>query len=173
MVSFTVYRANSGGAYVEGVCLATDEKPVAGITNGSILFAVDTTDGSLTRYMFDQNSATWIETECPCSCDGGGEGGGGEGGGDSTFVVNSVELGDGLFQLTATWNEIKAASDANKRIVLQSKYEDDGFVSWQEIPISSFGADLGEDPPYVVRFGSDSVWTSTSPDSPLEQSGGR
>lgn len=93
MVSFNVYRANSGGAYVEGVCLATDEKPIAGITNGSILFAVDTTDGSMTRYMFDQNSASWVETECPCSAggsDGGGGSGGDSGGDGGSHAVRAV-----------------------------------------------------------------------------------
>ncbi|MBP5462236.1 MAG: hypothetical protein J6Y20_08945 [Lachnospiraceae bacterium] len=104
MVSFTVYKPNTGGAYIEGVCLATDEKPIAGITNGSILFSVDTTDGSMTRYMFDQSAGEWIETECPCS--GGGSGGGGGGGGESSNVLVVPLTIDG-----ATWTATKTAGE--------------------------------------------------------------
>ena len=90
MVSFNVYKSTSSGIYVEGVCLTSDTMPVAGIANGSILFAVDPSDGGMIRYMFNQSSASWVETTCPCS--GGGSGGGGEGGdsggGANVLVVN-------------------------------------------------------------------------------------
>lgn len=61
MVSFNVYKPASGGAYVEGVCLTSDTKPIAGIANGSILFAVNTSDGSMKKYMFNQSAAAWVE----------------------------------------------------------------------------------------------------------------
>lgn len=110
MVSFNVYRATSSGAYVEGVCLATDEKPITGIANGSILYAVDPTDGSTTRYMFDQSTATWIEAECPCS-GGGSSGGGGEGGGSGSGGANIVNMSADIpsrkLVLDKTFSEIK------------------------------------------------------------------
>ena len=117
MVTFTVYRANSGGAYVEGVCLATDEKPVAGITNGSILFSVDTTDGTLTRYMFDQNSATWVETECPCSCDGGGSGGG-----SALPEVTAEDNGDVLTVVDGAWGKAAPSGGSDSNVM---------FVGWR------------------------------------------
>ena len=51
----------AGGAYVEGVCLSSDTKPIVGIANGSILFAVNTSDGSTKKYMFNQSAAAWVE----------------------------------------------------------------------------------------------------------------
>lgn len=86
MVSFNVYRSTTSGFYVEGVCLITDEKPVVGIANGSILFAVDTSSGETTRFMYDQSTMSWIEAECPCSGGSGGSGGGGSGDGGSGSV---------------------------------------------------------------------------------------
>jgi len=115
MVSFNVYRATSSGAYIEGVCLASDEKPIVGISNGSILYAVDASDGTTTRYMFDQSTASWIEAECPC----GGGSGGGEGGG--VFIVHADgSNGDGepAGTLDATFNQIKAARDAGQIVLL-------------------------------------------------------
>lgn len=101
MVTFNVYKSTSSGAYVEGVCLATDTKPIAGITNGSILYAVDITDGSVKRYMFNQNAATWVEAEDPCA------GGGGSGG------VFWVTYG------TTTIDELNAAYQAGKVLMLE------------------------------------------------------
>ncbi len=117
MVSFNVYRSTASGAYVEGVCLATDEKPVVGIANGSILFAVDTESGETTRYMYDQNSMSWIEAACPCG--GGGSGGGGEGGGgsgDSGVMVVTLS-GEGLVA-DKTFGEIAAALNAGKLVTV-------------------------------------------------------
>jgi len=108
MVSFNVYRATSSGAYIEGVCLASDEKPIVGISNGSILYAVDASDGTTTRYMFDQSTASWIEAECPCS---GGEGGGGEGGGVFVAQITSTDSG---YALDKNYTEISEAMAAGK-----------------------------------------------------------
>lgn len=105
MVSFNVYRATSSGAYIEGVCLASDEKPIVGISNGSILYAVDASDGTTTRYMFDQSTASWIEAECPCS--GGGGEGGGEGGGSTSSGLVIQKDAEGA--LDKTWQEIHDA----------------------------------------------------------------
>ena len=112
MVSFNVYRSTASGAYVEGVCLATDEKPVVGIANGSILFAVDTESGETTRYMYDQNSMSWIEATLP----GGGSGGSGGGsGGESALVVTLS--GEGLVA-DKTFGEIAAALNAGKLVTV-------------------------------------------------------
>jgi len=116
MVSFNVYRSTASGAYVEGVCLATDEKPITGIANGSILYAVDPTDGSTTRYMFDQSTATWIDAACPCS--GGGSSGGGGSADSGVFIVH---LGGPPQAPTVdkTYAEIVAAAQAGKVVMLQ------------------------------------------------------
>lgn len=108
MVSFNVYRSTASGAYVEGVCLATDEKPITGIANGSILYAVDPTDGSTTRYMFDQSTATWIDAACPCS--GGGSGGGGGVSGELPEVTN-VDNGDVLTVVDGAWGKAAPISE--------------------------------------------------------------
>lgn len=158
MVSFTVYKPNTGGAYIEGVCLATDEKPIAGITNGSILFSVDTTDGSMTRYMFDQSAGEWIETECPCS--GGGSGGGGGGGGDTggSFVVDVVQEGQG--RITATWNELKAAYDAGKRIFMRLTVNEDSSTFYVQSPLENLGTN-GE---WWAADFTEGEWVAESPD---------
>jgi hypothetical protein len=100
MVSYNVYKATSSGAYVEGVCLASDEKPVVGIANGSILYAVDASNGETTRYMYDKSAMAWIEAECPCS--GGSGSGGGSGGGGSSegplIVTLNNNIADKTFQ---------------------------------------------------------------------------
>ena len=100
MVSYNVYKATSSGAYVEGVCLASDEKPVVGIANGSILFAVDASNGETTRYMYDKETMSWIEAECPCH---GGSGSGGSGGGGSSegpliVALDESKVADKTFQ---------------------------------------------------------------------------
>ena len=119
MVSYNVYKPTSGGAYVEGVCLTTDTMPVAGIANGSILFAVDPEDGGTIRYMFDQSTASWVEATCPCS--GGGSGGGGGGGDISDYLleVSVTDLGEGEVGISASWNELKAADAAGKFVYLR------------------------------------------------------
>ena len=60
MVSFNVYKPTASGAYVEGVCLSTDTKPIAGIANGSILYAVDTSEGTMAKYIYNQSGAAWV-----------------------------------------------------------------------------------------------------------------
>jgi hypothetical protein len=112
MVSYNVYKATSSGAYVEGVCLASDEKPVVGIANGSILFAVDASSGETTRYMYDKESMSWIEAECPCS--GGGSGSGGSGGGGSSEGVLIVNLSGASLTADKTFGEIEAALNAGR-----------------------------------------------------------
>ena len=94
MVSYNVYKATSSGAYVEGVCLASDEKPVVGIANGSILYAVDASNGETTRYMYDKETMSWIEAECPCAGGSGGSGSGGSGGGSSEGPLIVTLSGD-------------------------------------------------------------------------------
>ena len=111
MVSFNVYRSTYSGAYVEGICLATDEKPVVGIANGSILFAVDISTGETTRYMYDQESMSWIEAECPCS---GGGSGGGSGSGGGALAVTCSESG----VLDKTWQEIYDAMAAGNSVTV-------------------------------------------------------
>jgi len=117
MVSFNVYRSTASGAYVEGVCLATDEKPVVGIANGSILFAVDTTSGETTRYMYDQNSMSWIEAVCPC---GGGSGGGSGGGGGSSSGEGNLIVTLSGEDKTAdkTCGEIESALAAGRSVYI-------------------------------------------------------
>ena len=44
-------------ALVEGSCLSTDTKPIAGIANGSIMVEVDT--GSV--FFFDEDGQEWVE----------------------------------------------------------------------------------------------------------------
>lgn len=112
MVSFNVYRSTYSGAYVEGICLATDEKPVVGIANGSILFAVDASNGETTRYMYDKESMSWIEAECPCSGGSGGSGSGGSGSGGGLFVDATT----GTFD--KTWQEIYDAMAEGKNVVV-------------------------------------------------------
>ena len=125
MVSFNVYKSTAAGIYVEGVCLISDEKPVAGIANGSILFAVDPSDGGMIRYMFNQSSASWVETTCP------GSGGGGS---ISDFVFDmkfTVDLSD-PDNLTATCDktfaQYVAAHEAGKiiRAVAEGMIENTG-----------------------------------------------
>ena len=122
MVSFNVYRSTASGAYVEGVCLATDEKPITGIANGSILYAVDPTDGSTTRYMFDQSTATWIDAACPCS--GGGSSGGGGSADSSVLIVHVDGSPKGDLTVDKTYAEIVAAAQAGKVVMLQ---DPDGY----------------------------------------------
>lgn len=121
MVSFNVYRSTYSGAYVEGICLATDEKPVVGIANGSILFAVDISTGETTRYMYDQESMSWIEAECPCS-GGSGGGSGGSGGGNANILIvhatvdTSITEHDPVITLDKTYAEIDAAVSENDTV---------------------------------------------------------
>jgi len=113
MVSYNVYRSTSSGAYVEGVCLASDEKPVVGIANGSILYAVDASNGETTRYMYDKETMSWIEAECPCA--GGGSGSGGSGGGNANvLIVHGTVAGKDtpIIELDKTYAEIDAAIGA-------------------------------------------------------------
>jgi len=119
MVSFNVYRSTASGAYVEGVCLATDEKPVVGIANGSILYAVDTTSGETTRYMYDQNSMSWIEATLPGGS--GGSGGGGEGGSGEGALA--VALDDNN-RADKTFGEINAAMQAGRPVVIRILSQD-------------------------------------------------
>jgi len=116
MVSYNVYRSTSSGAYVEGVCLASDEKPVVGIANGSILYAVDASNGETTRYMYDKETMSWIEAECPCH---GGSGSGGSGGGGvEPLIVNFVppEL-EGPVYGDKTFSEIFEAASSGRTVV--------------------------------------------------------
>lgn len=170
MVSFNVYRSTSSGAYVEGVCLATDEKPVVGIANGSILFAVDTESGETTRYMYDQSSMSWIEAACPCGGGSGGSGGGGSGG---IFLVGIVP-GSNPATLTASYNDIKAAYDADKVVVLKNEGidEDEGITWYAENLITSVASGEVEGTfKYMVKVGQ-STYDATSPDAPLSIAGG-
>ena len=113
MVSYNVYRSTSSGAYVEGVCLASDEKPVVGIANGSILYAVDASNGETTRYMYDKETMSWIEAECPCS-GGSGSGGSGGGGNANVLIVHGTVAGKDtpIVELDKTYAEIDAAISA-------------------------------------------------------------
>ena len=126
MVSFNVYRSTYSGAYVEGICLATDEKPVVGIANGSILFAVDASNGETTRYMYDKESMSWIEAECPCS-GGSGSGSGGSGGGVEPLIVNFVSPGNaGPAWGDKTLGEIFDAASAGRLVVGKLETSGDG-----------------------------------------------
>lgn len=119
MVSYNVYKATSSGAYVEGVCLASDEKPVVGIANGSILFAVDASNGETTRYMYDKSTMSWVEAECPCSGGGsGGSGGGGSGGGglEPLIVTFTVPL-EGPAVGDKTLGEIFEAASSGRTVI--------------------------------------------------------
>lgn len=118
MVSYNVYKATSSGAYVEGVCLASDEKPVVGIANGSILFAVDASNGETTRYMYDKESMSWIEAECPCSGGGSGSGGGegGEGGLEPLVVTFTPEVESSAYG-DKTFSEIFEAASSGRTVV--------------------------------------------------------
>ena len=62
MVSYNKTLGTSSGLYIEGVCLTTDVKPVAGIANGSILSVLNAGTGEVKEFLFDQESASWIET---------------------------------------------------------------------------------------------------------------
>ena len=157
MVSFNVFRSTASGAYVEGVCLATDEKPVVGIANGSILYAVDASDGSTTRFMYDQNSMSWIEAGCPCS--GGGSGGGDSGSG-GPLLVTEIEIETGGVRLDKTWREIYDAVVAGRQVYLAFKTEEDPVhpSEFFDLNILQFITPIwGEDSPgwpspYVVSF---------------------
>ena len=160
MVSFNVYRATASGAYVEGVCLTSDEKPIAGIANGSILYAVDTSDGSMTKFMYNQSGAEWIEVEETSS--GGGEGGGGDGGDGCEcnvvpvcFTATPTESEEAPLSVTCnlTAEEIFAADAAGKTLFpLLLLLDGDGDVSFSTYnyptetyvvqPYPSFGGSL-------------------------------
>jgi len=116
MVSYNVYRSTSSGAYVEGVCLASDEKPVVGIANGSILFAVDASSGETTRYMYDKESMSWIEAECPCH-GGSGSGGSGGGGGLSPLIVTFIAPLEGPAVGDKTLGEIFEAASSGRTVI--------------------------------------------------------
>lgn len=67
MVTWNIWRMTSNvkGSdpvqylyFGEGDCMSTDEKPVDGIFNGSILSEIDT--GNI--YKFDQESKSWMLT---------------------------------------------------------------------------------------------------------------
>lgn len=138
MVSYNVYKATSSGAYVEGVCLASDEKPVVGIANGSILFAVDASNGETTRYMYDKSAMAWIEAECPCA--GGGSGSGSGGGSAEPFVVNCTAEADhpAIFHADKTCEEIYNAYAAG-RAVLFSGHRVETFGEAQ-VTITNLGS---------------------------------
>lgn len=113
MVSYNVYKATSSGAYVEGVCLASDEKPVVGIANGSILYAVDASNGETTRYMYDKSAMAWIEAECPCSGGGSGSGSGsGSGGGNANILIVHITVDDSSGESTPTLDKTYSEIDA-------------------------------------------------------------
>ena len=133
MVSYNVYKATSSGAYVEGVCLASDEKPVVGIANGSILFAVDASSGETTRYMYDKSAMAWIEAECPCS---GGSGGGGEGGGGGLepLIVTATMSHSGV-TVDKTYAEIVAAVEAGRVVYARAGDDTNG---WSVLPFSGY-----------------------------------
>lgn len=82
MLSFVKSHQTYGGQYIDGVCLTTDEKPIEGIANGSRLKEVDPEDGSVKRFQFDAESASWVEITSEPGCSGGSGSGGGSGGGD-------------------------------------------------------------------------------------------
>lgn len=159
MVSFNVYRSTTSGFYVEGVCLVTDEKPVVGIANGSILYAVDTTSGETTRYMYDQNSMSWIEAACPCGGgSGSGSGGGDSGGGAAPLLVHEVPSSERNV-LDTDFNTIKAAVEAGRSVFLEvtgssAGDEINGFywapLSQIKHAVSTSGLDSG--PYYGVFF---------------------
>lgn len=140
MVSFNVYRATSSGAYVEGICLDSDEKPVVGIANGSILFSVNAATGETTRYMYDQGTMSWIEAACPCS-GSGGSGSGGSGSGGGVFVVHDV---DGT--LDKTYAEIVAAAQTGVVVLPRA-----GALSSSVSYLVSYGPGLPDG--YALNFG--------------------
>lgn len=120
MVTFNVYKSTATGIYVEGVCLASDTKPVDGITNGSILFAVNTSDGTVAKYMFNQSAATWVEVQCPCS------GGGGSGGGSDLPEVSASDNGKLLTVVSGEW---AAAQPAAKVVRCKLNYSQGVFTA--------------------------------------------
>lgn len=178
MVSFNVYRATSSGAYIEGVCLASDEKPITGIANGSILYAVDASDGSTTRYMFDQSTASWIEAECPCS--GGGSGSGSGGGGALIVHAYWSEADDGpVGPLDASFNQIKAARDAGRPVLLYGEPDtesiDQYYYSYPLVVMAATQVDETQTS-YVAIFkaeaGYNSEFYATDPDAPMSTDSG-
>lgn len=125
MVSYNVYKATSSGAYVEGVCLASDEKPVVGIANGSILFAVDASNGETTRYMYDKSAMAWIEAECPCA-GGSGSGGGDSGGGGLEPLIVTATMSHSGATVDKTYAEIVAAVEAGRVVYARAGNDRNG-----------------------------------------------
>ena len=163
MVSYNVYRSTSSGAYVEGVCLASDEKPVVGIANGSILYAVDASNGETTRYMYDKEAKSWIEAECPCH----GGGSGGSGGGVEPLVANpTIDPDIGITGIDVSFADIRGAVEQGRNVLL--------FVAnlteniWA--PLTEFRSEVqpGGSFAYSADFGSMGNYIATDPDTNLQ-----
>lgn len=100
MLTFDKVIQTDFGSYVRGFCLPTDEKPVTGIANGSMLEEINPESGVVDTYRFDGENAEWVKI----ISDGTPSGGGG-GGGSGALIVHDT---DGT--LDKTWAEINAAA---------------------------------------------------------------
>ena len=113
MVTFNVYRSTASGAYVEGVCFASDDKPVLGIANGSILYEVDTSDGSTKKYIYNQAGMSWVEVED----DSGGGGGGGSTAPEPLIVTVTYNDQTWMDEADKTFGEILEAYQNGANVV--------------------------------------------------------
>lgn len=154
MVSYNVYKATSSGAYVEGVCLASDEKPVVGIANGSILFAVDASNGETTRLMYDQESMTWIEAKNPDSSAGG----------LSPLLITESWNGS-YFDTGTSWQDVYDAIRAGMPVVVHlldsGEGDSDQFINHYRVITSCYAVrDSGE---YYALSGDSYSWLAGAP----------
>lgn len=107
MLTFDKVIQTDFGSYVRGFCLPTDEKPVTGIANGSMLEEINPESGVVDTYRFDGENAEWVKI----ISDGTPSGGGGSGSGVA-HVNWRTEHDDGtntdvtVVTLDKTWREI-------------------------------------------------------------------
>ena len=57
VTTLNLIRVINGKELCEIACLSTDEKPTTGVSNGAILYEMDTKK----FYMFDADNSQWLE----------------------------------------------------------------------------------------------------------------
>lgn len=116
-------------------------------------------------YINEDNFEITDDGELKLKSGSGGSGGGG-------FFMVSIVPGSTPPTLTASYNDIKAAYDADKVVLLKSEGIDEGITWYAENLITSVASGEVEGTfKYMVKVGQ-STYDATSPDAPLSIAGG-